>query len=336
MALAEHLANLAKEGPIAFRDWMDACLTGPGGYYTKGRVTGTDSEADFATSPTLHPFFGEAIGKEIEACWAAAGKPATWTVVEFGGGEGDLARGAQESLSKEARSAVRWIHVDASPHHRTAQADTGSHAPAAPEGTDFVVANEFVDVLPFHVLDFEGGWRELAVAGPPWTETHITPSPEALACLPVEAPAAGTRAVAMADAKVWLEDVAAVLRPGGSVLIVDYGDEGRHLWNPTRGKAAVRGYRKHALVSPLEAPGDTDITCSVDFSMLRRWAKDVGWTESVYETQEAFLLRHGILEALNATPRDTPEGASAYLRLRQLLLPTGLGHAFRVQRFTSA
>ena len=43
-------------------------------------------------------------------------------------------------------------------------------------------------------------------------------------------------------------------------------------------------------------------------------------------------LRHGALEALNAVDRGSVEGASSYLRFRQLLLPTGLGTAFKVLR----
>lgn len=96
----------------------------------------------------------------------------------------------------------------------------------------------------------------------------------------------------------------------------------------------VRAFRAQSMAgSVLEAPGEQDITASVDFTLTAAWAQAAGLREASFEAQESFLLRHGVLEALNAADRTTQAGASGYLRLRQLLLPSGLGAAFKVQRF---
>ena len=50
-------------------------------------------------------------------------------------------------------------------------------------------------------------------------------------------------------------------------------------------------------------------------------------------SQEEWLLEHGILDELNRIGREDLDDASSYLRLRQLLLPTAMGQAFRVARF---
>ena len=97
--------------------------------------------------------------------------------------------------------------------------------------------------------------------------------------------------------------------------------------------SSVRAYRDQGHAEPLDEPGTVDLTADVDFARLGELATGLGFAVEA-ETQEEFLLRHGVLDALNATYRTSVEGASAYLRLRQLLLPTGLGAAFKVVRLS--
>ncbi|HEX2067001.1 MAG TPA: SAM-dependent methyltransferase, partial [Candidatus Thermoplasmatota archaeon] len=130
MALADRLRQrIEAEGPLPFDGWMEACLYDPQeGYYMRpGRRTGAGADADFATSPTLHPFFGAAVAMEAAAAWDRLGRPRPYPVVEFGGGEGDLARGALAWLDQsrpDLAPHVRWQHVERSPSHRAAQART--------------------------------------------------------------------------------------------------------------------------------------------------------------------------------------------------------------------
>ena len=52
-------------------------------------------------------------------------------------------------------------------------------------------------------------------------------------------------------------------RYGGFALIVDYGHSGKRL------TPSLRAYKQHKLVSPLETPGETDLTADVDFGVMR-------------------------------------------------------------------
>ncbi|MEA3203639.1 MAG: hypothetical protein QOI63_1318 [Thermoplasmata archaeon] len=343
MALAERLRDrIAQHGPLPFDDWMAACLYDPQeGYYTRpGRKTGVGTDADFATSPTLHPFFGAAIGMEAAAAWQRLGHPKPFQVVEFGGGEGDLARAALAWLDRERPALaphVRWLHIEASPTHRTKQAGTGAErrlawADTLPRlATAFVVANEFLDALPFK-------WLERTATG--WSEVHVTWTGEAFAeaLLPTAATAPalvppGTRVALHQGARAWLHATSQAIQRG-ELLVIDYGE--RYLWGDDRPDGTVRTYRHHVDAgTPLDHPGDLDITASLDFAELAAWARAAGWHEAHYGTQEAFLIEHGILDALNATDRTTTSGASSYLRLRQLLLPAGMG-AFKVQRLVKS
>lgn len=360
---------------------MQECLYHPlWGYYTRpdrGRVTGLDG--DFVTAPTLHPFFGMAIAREIAAAWARVGSPSTYRVCEFGGGEGDLARMALQwldSQESDLAKAIQWLHVESSPRHQSViqakpdsrievttsmeaggsvvggpvggaggavggatggvvggavgdgMGDAGGAVmgPAANRAADFLLANEFLDAIPANVLEWSGNAvKEVRVAGDSDFHEVLHERPD------LRADGRTGRTVELGQTEEWMAH--ALRRQDGhgpqTILFIDYG---RRDVAPTP-DSPLRGFRGQRLVEDvLRDPGDIDITYDVDFAWVARTAAQLGFSEVAYETQEAFLLRHGILEALNGIDRGTVAGASSYLRLRQLLLPTGMGAAFKVQR----
>ncbi len=322
--------------------WMEAALYDPGeGYYTRpGRKTGPGADADFATSPTLHPFLARCIAEEAVETWRRLGAPADFAVYEFGGGEGDLARDALAHLDAEhpeLAGRIAWNHIERSPTHREAQA-SGADAriqwleslPAGAVG--FIVAHEFLDALPFWWLErIETEWTALHVGldGNDFALESGPCPPEVAAMAPVLAPA-GSRVAIMHEAKAWLETIQQNLA-SGAVLVIDYG--GNQVWRRDP-DGTVRTFARHQDAGPAwMEPGHKDITASVDFAQIRAWADAAGLRLAFEESQEAFLMRHNVLEALNAIDRNTVEGASAYLRLRQMLLPAAMGHAFRVARW---
>ncbi len=293
---------------MSFHDWMNACLYHPEhGYYMRARrKTGAGQDADFATSPTLHPFFGTAVGREILAHWQDAGKPSQLDVVEYGGGEGHLARHAQEYLATtEAEEAIHWHHVEISPYHAHLQRDTGTRAQVMPRDA-FVVANEFLDALPFH---WYLGDAEVHVTLDAQTSKFTLTTPT------------GDTDQERIESPGWAAWFDAIAGASGA-LIIDYMSPRPH----------VRGFKEHQIVDPLCEPGDADITANVPLGAIVKLGQSVGF-DCQASTQEEWLIRHGALNHLNEIPRDSLEGAQAYLRLRQLILPTGLG-AFKVLLLT--
>ncbi len=316
---------------------MEGCLYDEAeGYYTRRRDTprtGAGDDADFATSPTLHPFFAHCVAQEIHATFVALGSPAEFTVLEYGGGLGDLARDASAYLAASHGWTPTWHHEEISPDHRAAQADGDAATPAPDRFMGMVIAHEFLDALPVHLIERRmGHWAEMIVGADGELMTGMPTKAGNDAAPAVEVPE-GHRVVANAAAKAWFKDIGTRLT-AGRVLVVDYGDEGHRLWGRDAVWGTLRTFRAHQDGgSPLEDAGDKDITASIDFTQCRQWAAANGLAESFFETQEAFLLRHGVLEAINAADRTTQEGTSLYLRLRQMLLPTGMGHAFKVAAY---
>lgn len=286
--------RIEADGPMPFWQWMEACLydSKHGYYMQETRRTGAGPDADFVTPPSLHPFVGTAVAREIMA------HPGAYSVTEYGGGEGALARAAMAEFG--GKPGTLWQHVEKSPRHRRLQQDTDARIRHGDGPTHWGVLCEVLDAIPGDVLAQSGQPARVAFNGAFTWETR-------------PARTDSSRAAS------WLAKTAAY-HQWQQILVIDYPGPAPD----------PRGYRKHAHADVLQDPGETDITLPVDFDQVAATMEAAGYTEIRRESLESFVLRHGILEALNATPRDTQEGASAYLRLRQLLLPTGLGGAFKV------
>lgn len=290
----------SKPGGVSFRAFMDACLYGVDGYYMRHqKKTGPGSDADFATSPTLHPFFGEAIGNELTAWWEELGRPEPYIICEFGGGEGDIARHANLQMPHE------WRNVEISPHHQSLQ---GTQTDSA-AGAHVVLAHEFLDALPFRWMRCNPSWQEAFIENGEvtWKEQNGP------------FPAIPDLEYAWMDGiQTWLQSL-----PPCRVLVVDYGGKFHELPH----KNVVRTYKNHEHADPLADPGACDITASVDFTRLATLAKELQ-----YETQESFLIRNGIFEAIQNHPQQTLEDMSQFMRLKQLLNPATFG-AFKVASY---
>src|SRR5260370_33089210 len=73
-------------GPLPYDAFMRLVLYHPDGGYYASRVPG--SGGDYGTSPSLTPWFGRLVGRELRAMWDAVGRPDPFTVVEAGAGRG--------------------------------------------------------------------------------------------------------------------------------------------------------------------------------------------------------------------------------------------------------
>lgn len=220
-----------------------------------------------------------------------------------------------------------------------------------------VLANELLDNLPVVLLEATGdgdgeghgerAWTEVRVALADDDTTLVSlavPAPPALAArarrLAPDA-AAGARIPLAVGATEWLRQALDLLRSGGRLVLLDYGDVTSSLAARPIGEW-LRTYRRHARGrEPLVALGTQDITCEVPVDQLDAVApihRD--------DTQAAFLARHGIDELVEEGRRIWTERAHlgdleavrARSRIREadaLVDPTGLG-AFRVLEWRRA
>ena len=162
-------AEIARRGPIPFSDFMALALGDPaGGYYTATAARPTRG-GDFLTAPELHPIFGAVLGRQVAEAWERLGRPDAFTLLEYGAGAGTLALAILAGLRDDGSPlvpALRYAPVELNEHRlaelreRAAAAglplvDPGAldDAPAA----GVVIANEFLDALPVHLVEIRDG-----------------------------------------------------------------------------------------------------------------------------------------------------------------------------------
>jgi len=334
------IERIRARGPITFADYMDAALYDErDGYYTTRAAIGFDG-ADFLTSPELGPAFGRALARAAVDCWAAIGKPAQWDVVEAGAGRGILMRDLLDALIKERPEAGRGARpaiVEVSPRLREQQALAlegrelrwASVARTLAPIRGVVFANEVLDAFPVHVLvRAEEGLREVYVDVTDGTlvETLRAPShPDLRYRVPDSLPVGGRWEVSL-GAESWIAQLAAAVGQG-YVLVIDYGGDEADLLTRA-GSGTVRGFSRHRLVTDaLEAPGEHDLTASVNFTAIRRAAEGAGLAFVGITTQRNALIGLGVREAYGrpTDPLDQLRAASKRSAIDVLLEPNGLG-----------
>ncbi len=269
-------AAISDHGPIAFSEFMEQALYGPGGYF-EGTPVG--ARGDFVTSPHVHPIFGELLGRAVRGMHEALGRPASFRIAEVGAGDGTLARQLLDAL---ADLAPAYVGVEIGAAARASlEATDGIDVRAELDGpADVVIANELLDNLPFRIVR-DGREVRIAAEEDRFVETLIEPNDDVIA-------AAGERGeqVIPVGAHDFVDRLASTLTRGYALLI-DYGGIG------TTG-GPVHGYRDHRVVEDvLYAPGSTDITSGVDFGSLASYAERRGLTAFPSVTQQAALMALG-------------------------------------------
>jgi SAM-dependent MidA family methyltransferase len=318
-------------GPIPFEAFMRLALYQPEGGYYATRVPG--SGGDYGTSPSLTPWFGRLVARELSDMWEAMGRPDRFTVVEAGAGRADLAAGVLACVGDlgDFGASLRWRFVEhfeevSELQRRRLGALTTSAEWSQRLGPDShdrvgcgcVLAHEVLDNFPVHVLEVteSGDVCEVYVAAERGRLVeHLGPLSDPALVTAAHAAASrlspGHRLEVSVDVEGWMGEAAAAVA-GGYLLIVDYGDVEPDLWlrNP-RGTIVTYGPDGFGE-DPLADPGLRDVTAEVNFSAVERAARRHGFEPQLYCSQRDWLasLGHGALaEGLErAADRATAEG----------------------------
>lgn len=346
-------AEIARRGSIPFADFMALALGhASGGYYTAPPARPTRG-GDFLTAPELHPAFGATLARQVNEGWDRLGRPTPFTLIEYGAGAGTLAlailAGLRDDGSPLADTLV-YAPVELNGHRlaelraRAAAARLPvvdpAYADAAPVA-GAVIANEFLDALPVHLLEVRGGRaREVRVsvgADGALVETLAEPlSPvlgdrlERLARDGITL-VEGQRLEVRPAVDAWAHEVGRRLA-AGLVLVLDYGAPAADLYGPRRRTGTLMTYRGHGAEGDAEAPyrdvGERDITAHVDTTALGVALTDAG-LDLLGETSQAELLVGCGLQELVQRRQEGAASASEALQLRgavmRLLDPRHLG-----------
>jgi SAM-dependent MidA family methyltransferase len=306
-ALAE---RIKAEGPISVEAYMEACNT----YYYATRDP-FGAQGDFTTAPEISQMYGELIGAALADCWNRAGRPDGVRYTELGPGRGTLASDALRVLRAAGCEPASVEFVETSPVLRKAQWDAVPDAIfhddisglADSGGPLLVVASEFFDALP--VQQWVGDYERRVE----WIGGHFAFDRDGE--IVEKSP---TRAAAMRELARILVD------KGGTAIVVDYG------YSSGQGESlqAVGG---HKFVSPLEKPGEQDLTAHVDFASLANAAGDTGASVSRPSSQGTWLETLGIGGRAMALAARNPEQAELIGAARRRLCDEeAMGRLFKV------
>jgi len=297
----------------------DAALYGADGFFRREAPA-----AHFRTSVHASPLFAEALVR-------LAHEAALDTVVDIGAGRGELLR-----TMRTLDPALTLLGVEVAPRPVDLPADIAWTA-ALPEAVDgMVVANEWLDNIPCHVVevDEDGVPRVLHVdpatgaesLGSPVTDPAVPAGLGAWleAWWPLHGAEPGVRAeVGTTRDAVWADVVRRVTR--GLAVAVDYG----HTRDGRPPFGSLRSYRDGVEVGVLP-DGSRDVTAHVAVDAV---AAAAGGT---LHRQHDMLHRLGVrgqrpsLELASSSPASYVEALSVASASAELTDPEGLGGFFWV------
>jgi SAM-dependent MidA family methyltransferase len=345
-------AEIAASGPLTFARFMAVALyDSEHGYYRAAPDRPTRS-GDFLTAPETHPLFGAAVSRQVAEVWQRLGRPAPFVLREYGAGSGTLAAAILAGLRADDSAlaeALTYDPVELNGYRRSelaGRSDLPALAPVSPSGSapssfqGVVLANEFLDALPVHRIEWGDGrllerfvdWDEPAGR---LVERAGEPSTPALA----ERLAADGISLAQGEPgqvgevclglDPWLGEVAAALERG-LVLVLDYGHQAGALYAPERAAGTLRAYAgQRAHADPFIAVGRQDLTAHVDLTALEAGAEAHGLALLGDLSQADFLIGCGLeelLERIRANPATTmAEWLAVRSAIGRFLDPAALG-----------
>ena len=357
--LVEQLrARIKRDGPISFRDWMQAALYDErGGYYCRPDRIPQGRAGDYRTAPESSPLFAATFAwyfsKLFAELFLELGSPPTWTILEAGAGGGEFAYGILNSLQThypEVFSATSYVIDEVSPatRHRASErlsefADRLTFQRLVeidnPAIAGVCFSNELIDAFPVHrVIMRNGRLSELFVGLNQDDFVWFERDPAqrvAEYCRRVELQLSeGQIAEINLEAEEFISRFAGSFERG-FLITVDYG-AGRNdlLDSPDRFAGTLRAFHRHRLVdNVLARPGEQDLTTTVDWTQLKEAGTRAGLRTIRLERLDRFLLSEGLLKLLSEMLLQTQDQVEA-LRLstgaREMIMPHGLAASFQV------
>ena len=331
-------------GPVSYAEFMQLCLYEfEDSYYRKQDPIGF--QADFYTSPFLHPIFGSLIGIKLFYMWNALKRPDVFEIVELGAGNGQLSTDILDyakHISKDFYDAIQYTCVEV--RHLSGEI-RGSHS----DKVHFigmeefllckihgcVLSNEFFDAIPVHrvcrkndelfeikVEWYESGLRETFIK---LTDARISKHIEKW---DVDIPEGYTVEINLLAESI-IDNILGILKEG-FILTIDYGDLPQDLYGiASRKNGTLRSFKNNIQVrNILDAPGTQDITCHVNFAILMDRGEKSGFKLEEFISQRQFMMDLGCGIMLSKLDNSGIERTMYVLnkrRIENLLDESGLG-----------
>src|SRR5581483_6723286 len=342
--------EILAKGPVPFARFMELALYHPEyGYYSSpGEKIGW--KGDYYTSSSVHPVFGELLGRQLIQMGAALDEK-EFTIVEVGAGKGTLCYDILNFVRKAAPEffdRLRYRIVEESRSLREKQIawlsplfpETLRWESEIPSGfAGAVLSNELLDAFPVHRLRVSAdAIQEIFVD---WKEERFAEvlKPPSSPELPAYLNRLGIRFDRPIELEVnlraleWIRLVARALRRG-FVITIDYGYPAEALYSARRPKGTLLCYHQHtASEEPYLHVGEQDITAHVDFTSLAKAGEEEGLALIGFTDQTHFLMGLGIAQRMEEPAKkmdQSPAARREFLAMKQLMAPEKMGKIFKI------
>ena len=331
-------------GPITFRDWMAAALYDPAfGYYNRSDLQRWGREADYRTSAERSELFAATFARYFARLYEELGRPAHWTIVEGGAGEGSFAQrvlGVLLECYPQVFDATRYCLDEISEDSLARARERLSAFPGhvsyewrEPLEVEIYFSNELLDAFPVHRVVREG---ELYVTLDEddkfvWSVGPFSTHRLAERALSLEP---GQTIEVNLEVEHWFAAIADRMKRG-YVITVDYGAEENELYDSLlRPNGTLRAFSRHAFIDDvLSAPGEYDITSSVNWTQVKQVGERLGFQVVEFTSQDKFLLSAGLLDELGhrlTLIDNEADKARLTTDAKEMILPGGMASSFQV------
>ncbi len=315
------------------------------GYYQSKDPVGKDG--DFITAPEISQLFGEAVGVWCLQQWQQLGSPDSFYLVELGPGRGtlmaDVLRTVRVVPAFMKGASVHLIEVSMPLKSRQKQTlatyNIRWHESLESLPTDkpcIVIANEFLDALPVRQFQYtDAAWHERVVRMDNEQNmmfcqmdktTHI-----GNAYLPEESAVDGN-VLEICDAahSLCVKLYKRLVEQTGAALFIDYG----YVDNAYGDTLQAMKQHKHTAV--FDTLGKADLTCQVNFGIIRHIAEQQG-LHATLNSQRDFLLQFGIRERLATLYKNThaEQQQALLVAYQRLTSPEKMGLLFKALSIAS-
>lgn len=347
------------------------------------------SRGDFTTSPEISQIFGELVGIWLMSQWMSAGRPPAIRLIELGPGRGTLMDDILRVVAKFSNK-IEDIHlVETSPAMRNLQkeklhlvAKAGCQLHWHDSINDItpsnhfslVVAHEFFDALPVHVLQkTQNGWNEVLVASnlEPFTSDRSSPETGVFSySSPIyprlrrvlsSTPTAASTVLGLSSTRFQNLPIGATIevspasfkiaRQVGELLSCTKDQNQEQNTKSSLGGCGLivdyggqkvfgdsfRAFKDHKIVDVFHRPGECDLTTNVDFAFLREAMEDLVTTHGPIP-QSTFLERMGLrlrVDALVRNSKTDERRPAIWDAAKRLVDPTGMGKEYQVMGITN-
>lgn len=309
---------------LTWRAAMERALYGDNGFYLRERPSG-----HFRTSVVASPVFAEAVTKVLLALDEKLGRPERLDFVDIGAGDGALSAHVLDLAEPGLRDRLRVTAVDLS-SRPAGLPERVAWSPAAPEAiTGLVIANEWLDNIPFDVAEQTPEGPRLVLVDTETGDERLGPAPEQEDLLWMERwwplRRVGQRAeLGRSRCMAWASVVERLAR--GQAIAIDYA----HPVDNRPAQGTLTGYRDGSVVAPIP-DGTCDITAHVALDACAEAGEQAGAISTTLSTQRDVLRSLGIMgtrPSLDLARTDPPGYLRALARASQeaeLIDGEGLG-----------